>query len=112
MTTYSFGDILLVPFPFTDQSAAKRRPTVVISSGRYNSQKPDLIIMAVTSQFGASLNFGEMAITDFKQAGLLKPSVTKPVLTTIEKSLIIRRLGKLNNLDCQNLRKTIALVLA
>ena len=62
MTSYSFGDILLVPFPFTDQSATKKRSTVVISSDRYNRQKPDLIIMAVTSHFSSSLNFGEMPI--------------------------------------------------
>ena len=31
-TSYSFGDIVLVSFPFTDQSAAKQRPAVVISS--------------------------------------------------------------------------------
>ncbi|MFZ1643162.1 MAG: hypothetical protein WAV07_17370 [Candidatus Contendobacter sp.] len=33
---YAFGDVILVPFPFTDQSATKQRPTVVISSSRYN----------------------------------------------------------------------------
>jgi mRNA interferase MazF len=48
MTTYSFGDIILVPFPFTDQSAAKKRPAVVVSSDIYNRQRPDIIIMAVT----------------------------------------------------------------
>ena len=49
-TGYSFGDIVLVPFPFTDQSATKRRPAVVVSTERYNQERPDLIIMAVTSQ--------------------------------------------------------------
>ncbi len=50
MTLFEFGDIILVPFPFTDQSATKKRPAVVISSAIYNTERPDLIIMAVTSQ--------------------------------------------------------------
>lgn len=111
MTNYSFGDVLLVPFPFTDQSSIKKRPTVIISSNSYNSQKPDLIIMAITSQFNSSINFGEIVITDFAIAGLLKPSVIKPVITTIEKSLVIRKLGKLKKSDCQNLQQLIKLII-
>ncbi len=49
MTDFKFGDIVLVPFPFTDQSATKKRPAAVISSEAYHQQRPDLIIMAVTS---------------------------------------------------------------
>lgn len=48
MTAYSFGDIVLVPFAFTDQSAAKKRPAVVVSSDAYNQKRPDIIIMAIT----------------------------------------------------------------
>lgn len=111
MTTYNFGDILLVPFPFTDQTSTKKRPTAVISSDNYNSQKPDLIIIAITSQFKSSINFGEMAIIDFSSAGLLKPSLIKPVITTIEKSLVIKKLGQLEDLDRQNLSQLIQSVL-
>ena len=111
MTSYSFGDILLVPFPFTDQTSIKKRPTVVISSERYNRQKSDIIIMAITSQFNAELNFGEMAISDYEKAGLLKPSVIKPVITTIEKSLVIRKLGQLKDSDSQYLQYLIKLIL-
>jgi len=45
-TSYSFGDLVLVPFPFTDQSATKRRPAVVVSSHAYHAERADLIIMA------------------------------------------------------------------
>ncbi|MEO1592983.1 MAG: type II toxin-antitoxin system PemK/MazF family toxin, partial [Cyanobacteria bacterium J06632_22] len=48
--TYDFGDIVLVPFPFTDQSSIKRRPGVIVSSDAYNQRHIDVILMAVTSQ--------------------------------------------------------------
>jgi len=50
MTGFEFGDLVLVPFPFTDQRTTKRRPAVVVSSKRYHTERPDLIILAVTSR--------------------------------------------------------------
>jgi mRNA interferase MazF len=50
MTIYNFGDVLLVPFPFTDQTTTKKRPTIVISSDNYNQSKLDILLIAVTSQ--------------------------------------------------------------
>ena len=47
---FEFGDIVLVPFPFTSQTASKRRPAVVVSNADYNAAKPDVVVMAVTSQ--------------------------------------------------------------
>jgi mRNA interferase MazF len=111
MTIYNFSDVLLVPFPFTDQTTTKKRPSVVISSHAYNQEKPDLIIMAITSQFTSSLTLGELLIIDFLDAGLIKPSVIKPVISTIEKGLVIRKLGKLQNSDCQNLKNMIITIL-
>lgn len=107
-TSYSFGDIVLVPFPFTDQSATKRRPAVVVSSSNYHRQRPDLIIMAVTSQQRPAGGVGEVQVKDWKGAGLIKPSVVKPVITTIEASLVLRRLGQLKKDDQETLRKAIA----
>ncbi len=49
MTPFEFGDIILVPFPFTDQSTTKKRPAVVISSTPYNQERSDLIITAVAN---------------------------------------------------------------
>jgi len=45
---YQFGDVVLVPFPFTDQSAAKQRPGVIVSSVAYHRAWRDLILMAIT----------------------------------------------------------------
>jgi mRNA interferase MazF len=81
--TYSFGDVVLVPFPFTDQTATKKRPSVVISSAAYNNARPDLILMAITGRLSGS-RIGEVIVNDWKAAGLLKASTIKPILTTIE----------------------------
>ncbi len=99
MTTYKFGDIILVPFPFTDQTTVKKRPAVVVSSEEYNSGRPDLIIMAITSRLHQVDRLGEKLVTDWQAAGLLKPSVFKPILATIENTLVLRQLGSLQNED-------------
>lgn len=109
--SYSFGDIILVPFPFTDQSAAKRRPAVVVSSAAYHRGRRDLIIMAVTSQARPGSALGESKITDWKTAGLIKPSVVKPVVTTVDAALVIRRLGRLRIEDQETLRHSIDTIL-
>ncbi len=107
MTTYKFGDIILVPFPFTDQSTSKKRPAIVISSDNYNRYKPDIILIAVTSQVNATLQFGEVLINDWAGAGLLKSSLVKPIITTLEGNLVIRTLGKLQSPDLQALENIL-----
>ena len=111
MTGFEFGDVVLVPFPFTDQSAAKKRPAVVISSQAYHSGRPDLIIMAITSQIRPAQVVGEIIVTDWQGAGLLKPSAIKPVIATIERGLIIKALGRLKAEDLAALKRAIGQVL-
>ena len=111
MTHFEFGDVVLVPFPFTDQSATKKRPAVVISSQAYNTERPDLIIMAVTSQIKPTAIIGEVIMQGWQVAGLLKPSAIKPVITTIEKSLVIRTMGKLKDNDRIALQESLKIIL-
>lgn len=110
-TVYNFGDIVLVPFPFTDQTGVKKRPAVVVSSAAYNGARRDLMLMAITSQVRAATGVGEVLITEWKKAGLLKSSVIKPALTTIEKGLILRTLGQLEVTDQTSLRGALRLIL-
>ena len=111
MTSFEFGDIILVPFPFTDQSQTKKRPAVVISSQAYNTERPDLIIMAVTSKLKPTGTIGELIVKDWQTAGLLKPSAIKPIITTIEKGLVIKRLGRLEQEDRDALQEGLKSIL-
>ena len=90
---FSFGHVVLVPFPFTDQAGSEKRPAVVVSSRAYNSNRRDLVVMAVSSQVRQPLAFGEALVSDWQAAGLIQMSVFKPVFTTIEQGLVIRTLG-------------------
>ena len=110
MTSYDFGDIVLVPFPFTDQSGVKKRPAVIVSSAAYNAARLDLILMAVTSRARPVTTFGELAISEWQKAGLLKVSVIKPVMATVEKRLIIRQLGRLESADRTDLKKIMSVI--
>lgn len=105
---YQFGDVVLVPFPFTDQSTTKQRPAVVVSSLAYHRARRDLILMAITSQVRGSGTFGEIFVQDWQAAKLLKPSAIKPVLATFEQAIIIKTLGRLSVGDQQALRENIA----
>jgi mRNA interferase MazF len=111
MTSFEFGQLVLVRFPFTDQHGSKQRPAVVISNSAYNQARPDIILMAVTSQIRSKLGFGEAAIEDWQAAGLLKPSLIKPIVFTAEKSIIRKSLGQLEEKDNKSLKIIIDAVI-
>ncbi|HEY0320235.1 MAG TPA: type II toxin-antitoxin system PemK/MazF family toxin [Pyrinomonadaceae bacterium] len=111
MTSYNFGDIVLIPFPFTDQRGNKKRPAVIVSSTAYNAARFDLILMAITSQIKSATTIGETIITEWQKAGLLKPSAIKPVLATVEKQLVLRRLGQLEKPDRATLQQALRIII-
>jgi len=111
MTSYDLGDVVLVPFPFTDQRGNKKRPAAIVSSAAYNIARLDVILMAVTSRVRATAAFGEVLISEWQKAGLLKASVVKPVLATVERRLILRRLGRLEQTDRTTLRQMLPVIL-
>ena len=103
MTPFEFGDVILIRFPFTNQNDAKQRPAVVVSNRTYNETMPDVIAMAITSVMDAQ----SVEVVDWKEAGLLRPSVFKPIFATFEQTLIRRRLGALSERDRAALRTVI-----
>jgi len=104
---FDFGDVVLVPFPFTSQVASKKRPAVIVSNRAYNLAKPDVIVMAITSQLRPVPSLNEVWITQWQAAGLLKPSAIKPVFATLEQGLVIRQLGSLASIDRDTVERAV-----
>ena len=109
MTTYKQGDVLLVPFPFTDQSSVKQRPAVVVSGNQYNQTHRDLILAPITSRIKGHPD--EMSLSHWQAAGLLKPSAVKPILSSFDATLVRRKLGALSRDDREEMRALFARIL-
>ena len=107
MTRYNKGEVILVPFPFSDQTTIKKRPAVIVSSDTYNNISQDIIIMAITGQTGSHIGAGEFLIEDWQSAGLLKSSAIKSAISTIEQRLVMKILGRLSSKDLSILDKAL-----
>ena len=108
---YNFGDVVLVNFPFTNLKSSKKRPAVIISSEEYNISRPDIILMALTSQIKTQLGFGGVLINKWQEAGLPKPSLLKPLIATVEQDVVVKKIGRLSYSDIENLVCTMQDVL-
>lgn len=91
------GSLLLVPFPFSDQSGRKVRPVIVISNNQFNSESEDLIVVGVTSNISKdkyTLNLDEKDLDEGKL--ITKCSIKIENILRLDKSLIIKKIGMIN----------------
>jgi mRNA interferase MazF len=99
---YTRGDILFVSLIFSNQTGLKRRPVMVI----YDGGDADLLITPITGQAGRTAL--DVPLTQWQSAGLRLPSVVRvEKLATIEKSVVIRQLGRLNAADRPNVEAAL-----
>ncbi|MGC9506307.1 type II toxin-antitoxin system PemK/MazF family toxin [Baaleninema sp.] len=110
-TTYKFGDIVLVQFPFTDLSTTKKRPSIVVSSQAYNRNRSDIVVMAVSSRVRIPARFGEVIIQDWQRSGLLKPSAIKPVFSTLNLQVVLKYIGSLQASDRESILRVLPQIL-
>lgn len=100
MTPCSRWDVVLVPFPFTDLTASKKRPALVISPDAYNAG-PDVVIAFITSRLNTPSRPGDCIIEEWQASGLLKPSQLRMKLATIARSIVVKKLGRLPEVECR-----------
>lgn len=96
--SFNRGDVVLLPFPFTDLTTIKQRPAVVLSHEDFNRTHEDVVVAAITSRVPARPAVEDVPLTqnEARAAHLLKLSVVKTAkLVTIDQRLIRKTLGQL-----------------
>lgn len=92
MEEFVKGDVVVIPFPFSDLSDSKRRPALVLA----NLEGRDLILCQITSQSVKDSYAIALINSGFKTGTLNLPSNIRPNrLFTAEKSMILRKVGKI-----------------
>lgn len=92
MARFVAGDIVVIPFPFSDLTATKKRPALVIQS----LSNDDLILCQITSKFKSDEYSVAIWQTDFAEGSLPLQSFARPNrLFTADEKLILYKAGTL-----------------
>lgn len=88
------GDLLLVPFPFSDLSATKRRPVVALTAP---DSYGDFIALPVTSRPQAEHGI-QIAPSELMQGQLPAPSwIRTDRIVTLNASLVVKSVGRVSD---------------
>ena len=108
---YQRGEVVLVNYPYTDMTALRVRPAVVVSGTLYQTEQPDIMLAALTTNVGAATETLDYLLQDWASAGLRFATAFKPVIATLEPALIVHRLGFLTAHDFAEVESRLRLAL-
>lgn len=104
--SFSPGEVVAVPFPYTDTLAEKRRPAVVVSSPLLERDH-GLVWLAMITSTSKGWQ-GDVPISDLKAAGLPVACVVRPAkIATVSVGRIRRKLGRLRPADWRGVRESL-----
>jgi mRNA interferase MazF len=107
MAAFERFSVWLIPFPFTDQNAGKRRPAVVVSDeSSFNAPAGHSVMAMITSSQHQPWPL-DVVLSDLKGAGLPAPSRVRMKLFTLDHRLVIRQLGALSKNDQKTLDQSL-----
>lgn len=100
------GEIVFIPFPFTDLSSTKKRPVLILSRTDYNKRSADFISCGITSNI-KDADYSVLIENKDLSTGLLpKPSRIKiNTVFTLEKSIAIKSFGKVKEHVMENVKE-------
>jgi mRNA interferase MazF len=106
MTICEPGDIAIVPFPFTDISAAKPRPALALSAKSMNETSGHTVFAMITSATRSHWA-QDVPLADATEAGLQAASLLRAKLFTLDNRLISRKIGRLSRRDRTSARRML-----
>jgi len=106
--TYPRGEVLFAEILFSGSIGSKRRPVIVLSTEDFQRAGSKLIVAAVTSTVAPPFRPGDVLLTDWSQAGLVKPSAVRGLVTVIDRNQVVRRLGRLSGEDLILVEQAVA----
>ena len=106
-SSFSPFDVVIVPFPYTDRLAQKRRPALVVSSKALDNDHGLTWLMMITSAVNRGW-MGDVEIKNLAQAGLPAASLVRPAkIATVESAHILKRIGTLAIAERQGVLRSI-----
>ena len=91
------GELVVVPFPFSDLTTIRQRPVLIISNNRYNDTSEDIITCGITSNLKNSQYSILFDNPDLLEGSLpVKSRIKVDKLFTLNKNIIIKRIGRIN----------------
>ena len=98
------GDVVVIPFPFSDLSASKKRPAVVVA----DLTGDDRIMAQITSIARADNYAISLEAKDFKNGELPHSSMIRPnKLFTADRSIVSYKTGSINDKKIKEIEKTL-----
>ncbi len=102
------GDVVVLPFPFSDLTQAKRRPAIIIAE----LEGDDRILCQITSQHSNDAYSIQVTDIDFEEGSLRKVSNVRPNrIFTADSRIILYRAGHLKADKVQNIIESVIKIL-
>ena len=110
--TSSQFDVVVVPFPFTDSKATKKRPALIVSDATaFNNATGKSVMAMITTASHPSWSLN-VPILDLKSAGLKAKFIVRMKLFTLDNALVVKKIGKLATKDSNNVKNALQSLLS
>lgn len=108
MAKFVKGEVVVIPFTFSDLSGSKKRPALVLA----DLPGDDLLLCQITSQSSRDVHAVPLLVSDFLNGSLPVDSFIRPTrLFTADKNIIIRKAGLIRVKTLSDVTQTIIKVI-